>query len=682
MLLSKFFKNHDPITQRLYWAWVLAILLIFGLFRFPGLGVPLVSDELATVSLWAQMPTLKIFTNYQYPNNHIFLTFILSFLLKTFGLNEWLLRVPLIVCGIVTLYLGYQLGRKISGSTGVGISTAFLMAVSEEHTLYSTYARGYIVTMMLALMAVVYVLDRLEDREIEIKKSFNGFNGVLAFSGWVSIWVIGTWMIPTFLFFEVSIAIFLIGILIVAARHYSSLQKRNLVIPLASTAMGAIGFYIQYYVLISPEMLAEATSNVSAISYSQFFPELLVKWTSPFEFAGTLFLLLALLGLVNLLQQNRTVGFLLVCVWLGPIFFAIAGFVLGKLPTLPYSRTFFYLQPFFLMLCVMGARNAGAWMLRLIRNNSGSQEKEFRIMTAGLAGVLCLISGLNFSQKIYPQRMSKEPINKVHDFVDKLSSNDLLLVSNKMHVKFYLYGAREMRDRIENILREGKLGDIYFLDYDKRSMEGTPDSINKEAWHLYLRRLIGKAEKEGPAIPEAAVEIADRFGPFTFYRLKRDWLRPIQGWERAGLNPASQGTESFRWEKVSSPSGVRPLIRFEDSFTVAMKNREPQLLKASGLTLSLVEIAGNDRNFSAALLRGRMKKGDVDYDPSWRANAWTLDHPYGSEIFSRPWNPAIFISQGAGGLSVIDVSFNRRLGGGALRNFLSYRIEEPKVERK
>jgi len=124
------------------------------------------------------------------------------------------------------------------------------------------------------------------------------------------------------------------------------------------------------------------------------------------------------------------------------------------------------------------------------------------------------------------------------------------------------------------------------------------------------------------------------------------------------------------------------LIRFEDSFTVAMKNREPQLLKASGLTLSLVEIAGNDKNFSAAMLRGRMKKGDVDYDPSWRANAWTLDHPYGSDIFNRVWNPAVFISQGAGILSVIDVSFTRRLGSGALRNFLSYRIEEPKVEKK
>ena len=659
----------------------MAILFIFGLFRFPGLGVPLVSDELASVSLWAQMPTLKIFSNYQYPNNHIFLTFILSFLLKTFGLKEWLLRMPLIVCGIVTIYLSYQLGRRISGSTGVGLSTAFLLAVSEKHILYSTYARGYIVIMMLALMVVLYVLGRLEDRVIQIPKPFNGFNGVLAFFGWVGIWIAGTWTIPTFLFFEVSVAIFLMGILIVGVRHPS--RKNNiLLIPLVSSVVGGVGFYFQYYVLISPEMLAEATSQVSTISYSQFFPGLLSKWTSPFESVGILFLLLALWGLVNLFQQNRIFGFLLACAWLGPIFLSIAGFVLGKLPTLPYSRTFFYLQPLFLLLSVMGAKNAGAWMLKLLRKNSASQERDLRIMTAFLAGALFFISGLNFFQQIYPQRVSKEPINKVHDFVKNMSSNDLLLVSNKMHVKFYLYGALEMRERTENVLREGKLGDIYFLYYDEHGTEEVQGSAIKGIWYLDLRRLIGKAGKEGPALPEAAFKIAGQFGPFTFYQLKQDWLRPISGWERAGLNPASQGTESFRWEQFSSPSGVRPLIRFEDSFTVAMRNNEPQLLKASGLTLSLVEIAGNDKNFSAAMLRGRMKKGDVDYDPSWRANAWTLDHPYGSDIFNRVWNPAVFISQGAGILSVIDVSFTRRLGSAALRNFLSYRIEEPKVEKK
>ena len=129
--------------------------------------MPLASDELAMVSLWAQMPYLKIFSNYQYPNNHIFLTFVLSFLLKTFGLKEWLLRMPLLACGIVSIFLGYKLGRMISGNIAVGFSTTFLMAVSENHIFFSTNARGYLVIMMLALMAVTCVLDRLEGRPLK-----------------------------------------------------------------------------------------------------------------------------------------------------------------------------------------------------------------------------------------------------------------------------------------------------------------------------------------------------------------------------------------------------------------------------------------------------------------------------------------------------------------------------------
>ena len=49
----------DFYSQRAFWCWALIVLFIFALFRLPGLGVPLAADELATVSLWAQMPSLK-----------------------------------------------------------------------------------------------------------------------------------------------------------------------------------------------------------------------------------------------------------------------------------------------------------------------------------------------------------------------------------------------------------------------------------------------------------------------------------------------------------------------------------------------------------------------------------------------------------------------------------------------
>ncbi len=669
MPTSNFSTTHD--SQRVFWCWVL--IFLFALFRLPGFGVPLASDELAMVSLWAQMPTLKIFSNYQYPNNHIFLTVILSFLLKTFGLKEWLLRMPLLICGAVSIFLSYKLGRRVSGNIAVGLATAFLMVISEKHVFFSTNARGYLVIMMLALMAVTVVLDRLEGHLLKFKKLSNGFNVVLAFFGWVAIWILGTWTIPTFLFFEVSVAIFLMGILL-SGNHV--FKKASL--PLLSTVVAGLVFYLQYYVLISPAMLAEATSNAAKTSLPLLFPELLAEWISPFEPAGFLFFLFALVGLSWLFRQSRITGFLMAFVWLGPILIGIAGFLLEILPGVPHARTFFYQQPFFLLLGVMGVRETGTWFLTLMKRNSGFHEKGLRIMTGVLAGILFLIAGLNFLQHIYPQRLSRAPLQRVHDFVRKLNPHDLLLVSHKMHVEFYLYGARDTRNRIENIMRDRQLESIYFLDYEKKSVSGIQESDKKVKPILDFPALTGNAGKEGPTLPEEAVEVAGRFGSFTFYRLKQDWLRPLPGWEKAELDPAPLGTRPFIWDL----SGIRPLIRFEDSFTVAIENKELSFYQASGLTLNLVEVAGSEKFFSAALLGGRMKEGNIIFDPSWLPNAWILDHPYGSDIFNRHWNPAVFISQGAGRLSVMDVKFSRRLGHGALRNFLSYRIDKPEVEGK
>ncbi len=64
-----------------------------------------------------------------------------------------------------------------------------------------------------------------------------------------------------------------------------------------------------------------------------------------------------------------------------------------------------------------------------------------------------------------------------------------------------------------------------------------------------------------------------------------------------------------------------------------------------------------------------MKVGGIILDPSWLANPWMLDHPCGGEIFNRLWNPAVFISQGVGDLSVIDVTFSRHPERGHLEIF-------------
>jgi hypothetical protein len=63
--------------------------------------------------------------------------------------------------------------------------------------------------------------------------------------------------------------------------------------------------------------------------------------------------------------------------------------------------------------------------------------------------------------------LEREPLKKVLDFVRSLNQKDLLILPDDVHIEHYLYGAAEMRQRVENILREGKVDNIYFLEYHK-----------------------------------------------------------------------------------------------------------------------------------------------------------------------------------------------------------------------
>ena len=62
----------------------------------------------------------------------------------------------------------------------------------------------------------------------------------------------------------------------------------------------------------------------------------------------------------------------------------------------------------------------------------------------------------------------------------------------------------------------------------------------------------------------------------------------------------------------------------------------------------------------------------IEYNPAWKVNGWTLDHPYGSSIFYREGNPTISLSSGASTVVVRDVHYSKNKDAGRLKDFLSY----------
>jgi hypothetical protein len=182
----------------------------------------------------------------------------------------------------------------------------------------------------------------------------------------------------------------------------------------------------------------------------------------------------------------------------------------------------------------------------------------------------------------------------------------LILFHEKFPIELYLYGARGMRDRLENILHSRKLESIYYLNYEKNDALRVQDSLNKEVLELKFNRLIGKIQN--PILPKKAFKLEREFGSFKFYRLKQDWLQQFSSWERAGPQANVLKTRAYSWGKISNSTDIRPVIRIEDSFTLAIENKGRKFYNDLGFTLNLVNVAGNNHKFSVVFLEGYIKK--------------------------------------------------------------------------
>jgi hypothetical protein len=653
---------------------------LFGLalcFRLPGFDVVLAGDELAMVSLWGQMPYEKIIQNYQYPNNHIFLTLILSLLLKSFGLYEWLLRTPLLICGVLSIYWGYMAGKVVGENAIVGWITALFLVLSEWHIFYSTNARGYLVIMMLGQICFAKLLDRLKEDQKTVRYNRQKVNILFKSLGWLLIWTVGSWTLPTFIFFELSVATFLMGIVFSRKLVLKGSEKAFL-IPLRTLLAGVVVCYFQYYVWISPEMLAVAKSNAAQTSLSSLFNEVMGQWLSPFEQLKIIFLIMAVIGGWNLWKKKPATFYLIVSILVGPIIAGVLGFKLGLLPGVPHARTYFYLQPFFIVLAASGILIIGTVLSISIKDKFKKKYSSIIFSWAPrmIVFILILIAIQNNYQELYVKRSEREPLKKVSNFAQLLNKNDLLIVPDDLHVEFYLYGAAEMRQRVKNILREGKINNIYFLEYHKNKISSFEiQKDEKSIKFLGYPPLVHNAKDDYPSLPVEAMMEVDRFGPFVFHKVNPNWLKKKIIFKEDFKTVGVIGEKYFQWKKMKSEEDAKYQLKFVDSFLVAFKKNKSK--DRASLSLNLMNVSGSDRNFSAAFLEGKMVDRQIKYNSSWKINGWILDHPYGNSILNRNWNPVISVSSGVSVISVLDVHFFEKKDIGMLKDFLSYEISMP-----
>lgn len=133
------------------WALVLLACAIGVHLRLRGLASqPLFGDEYHTI-LAADQGYGAILRTFDSVGSHAALPFLQRLSLDLFGDGVVSFRLVAIVPGLLTLLLAYPLLAPFVGVEAAALATAVL-AVSPMHVYYSRFARGYALTVLLALV--------------------------------------------------------------------------------------------------------------------------------------------------------------------------------------------------------------------------------------------------------------------------------------------------------------------------------------------------------------------------------------------------------------------------------------------------------------------------------------------------------------------------------------------------
>ena len=655
---------------------VLGIFLAGFTIRLYAIKAPLVSDELTNASIWGQMPWNKILVNYQYPNNHIFHTILTSFILKFFGTHPIVIRIPVLITGTASLILTYLLTLRLFEARNISLWVLTLMAFAATPVYFSTNARGYSLLMFFALLTVWILYPIL----ICPKRYSHEFSGVVSWRHCVllaTLWSLGTWTVPTFIYFEVALATWIgCSLPFTSKTNRSSFWKILICLLIA-----VIAFFIQYFVIVGPEMLKLSISNAATVTSVKFFPQLLVEWTRPWDSCGILFISFTVIGIVSTIFRNPRVGFLLTVFVMLPPLLGWLTWVLNWTKQIPDVRVFHYSIPFFYMLASVGILKALEWSNRLWTFNNGWEYSRTPKSVFAILLFLVAFWGIqDFFTRVNPKLKKREPYHEISNFIKSLGPYDLVLASNKHHIWFYLYGASETRKRIENILNSGKLSSIYFM----ACFEGKDTDAQ---WIEKRGRRFLKFEDFPPVqslsypsphllIPESLLIYEKKIGSFKFYKAKsktidqtarlviaddyKQWLLPKKFFNKVQLSSAN------------------PTLRFQDSFYMLSTMTEKKRDSSSQLNLFLVR-ARIPKAGWLTFSNAHLKERSIEFDFTWRVNDLILDHPYGPSIFERPLRFWVFISGSGSGNPTIVVSTGEKQKTGIINGLAAFSINTNNV---
>ena len=177
---------------------ILIILLAVGL-RMLVLDQSLWLDEAISALAARDFSYGGIIFDFLKINNHPPLFYLLlKFWGETFGFTDWVLRIPSVILGTLTIYLVYKIAGLITEKKSTALLSSLFLACSPILVYYSQEVRMYILITFLALLQIYFFLNILKKPKIRDWVLFSITGCLLFFSDYITLF-----LFPVFILYPV-----------------------------------------------------------------------------------------------------------------------------------------------------------------------------------------------------------------------------------------------------------------------------------------------------------------------------------------------------------------------------------------------------------------------------------------------------------------------------------------------
>ena len=349
---------------------------------------------------------------------------------RIFGLNEFAIRFPSVIFGVLTIWAIYFLGKELFNKK-IGLIAAFFITFLKIEILWSRQARPYQALQFFFVLGAWFIYRLTKEEKFNWR----------CFSGFLACGILAS------LIHGLGLVIFFSGFLYLLLFCFPWFKKQIVVVQRKGLAffwiaMSLLVFLFFAYFLHNSSMTLSVILKLGEIKNLFYYRVFL--WHN-----YSLLVFLSLIGVLFQIFQKKKTWLILI------LFLTIQGFIVSFLLPQPFTRYFYIVFPFLVLLSSVGLAEI---------SHRISQVLKLRYLMLAFLTIFIIAMGNKFTllpQEVYSlnedmQEVPEVDWNKIYGFTkEKLIQNEgTIFVTNWPDLPVWFLG----EDKIDYLMRKpGKI---------------------------------------------------------------------------------------------------------------------------------------------------------------------------------------------------------------------------------